>query len=138
MPPVRAGGVSAKTLGELLRRTRTALGIEHLTVFQPCLEIIGRGLDDHGRLESFRLHPLERFSTKVINEAQSMNAGRPDVNMSVLGVFVTKPLDGCLDIERGLLFPENHPAGVALDSEVEALAVHGAKLKSYQPFNDHS
>src|SRR6516225_5224796 len=138
MPPVRARWVAAKPLGELLGRTRAGFGIEHLTVFQPCLEIIGRGLDHHSRLETLRLHPLECFSTKVINETQSMNAGRPDVNMSALAVFVTQPLDGCFDIESSLPFLENHLAGVALDTEVEMIAAHRAKLYAYQPLDDNS
>ena len=104
MPPIRTGWVPAKTLGELLRRTRACLGIENPTVFQPCLEIIGRCLDDHSRLETLRLYPLEYFHTKVVNEAQRMTACRPDVDMSALGVFVTKPFDGCLDIENALPF----------------------------------
>ncbi len=64
MPPIRTGWVPAKTLGELLRRTRACLGIENPTVFQPCLEIIGRCLDDHSRLETLRLYPLEYVHTK--------------------------------------------------------------------------
>jgi hypothetical protein len=42
--------------------------------------------------------------------------------MRALGVFVTEPVNGRLDLEGALPFPENHLAGVAPDAEVEALS----------------
>src|SRR5216684_4353798 len=132
MPPVRARRISAKTLRKPLRRTRARSGCKDLAVIQPRLKVIKRCLDYHGWLETLRLHPLERFRTKVVNEAQRMNACRPDVDMSTLGIFVTKPLDGCLDIESALPFPQNHFAGVALDAEVKPLRAHRAELRAYQ------
>ncbi len=47
---------------------------------------------------------LSTSTLRVVNEAQRMTACRPDVDMSALGVFVTKPFDGCLDIENALPF----------------------------------
>jgi hypothetical protein len=117
---------------------RARSGRKDLTVIQPRLEVIKRCLDEHSRLETLRLHPLECFHTKVVNDAQWMKASRSDVDMSALGVFVTEPLDGCFDIGGALPFSQNHLAGVAPDADVEALAAHRAELNPHQPLNDYS
>jgi hypothetical protein len=57
--------------------------------------------------------------------------------MRALGIFVTKPPDGCLDFESSLPLPENHLAGISADAKVEAFAAHRAKLDPHQPFDDH-
>src|SRR5713101_3596782 len=88
-------------------------------------------------LESFHLHPVDRFDSEIVNQAQAVEPSGTDVNMRALGVFVTQPLDGCLDLEGALPFPENHLAGVAPDTEIKALATHRAKLGAHQPLHDH-
>jgi hypothetical protein len=65
-----------------------------------------------------------------------MKACRPNVDMSALGIFVTKPLDGCLDIESALPFPQNHLADVALNAKVEAFTTHCSQLCTHQPLYD--
>jgi hypothetical protein len=57
--------------------------------------------------------------------------------MRALGVFVTEPLDGCLDLEGALPFSENHLAGVAPDAKIKALAPHRTKMGAHQPLHDH-
>ena len=136
MPPVRARRISAKTLRKPLRRTRARSSCKDLAVIQPRLKVIKRCLDYHGWLENLRLHPLERFRTEVVNEAQSMKACRPDVDMRALGIFVTKPLDGCLDIESALPFPQNHLADVTLNAKVEAFTTHCSQLCTHRPLYD--
>ena len=106
-------------------------------MIQPRLKIMKRCLEYHGWLETLRLHSLERLATKVVNEAQRTNACRPDVNMSALGIFVTKPLDGCLDIDSALPFPQNHLAAVALDTDVETTAAFSAQLDPYESLDYH-
>src|SRR5258708_31127325 len=99
MPPVRARRIASKALGEMLRRMCTQCGFEDLAVIQPRLEVIGRGLDDNRRLESFRLHSLDNFGSKVIDEAQTVRPRRPDIDMRALAVLVAQPFDRLLDLE---------------------------------------
>src|SRR5713101_10026754 len=128
MSPVRARRVAAEPFHKLLRRARAHRRFEDPAVIQPRLEVIRRCLYHHGGLESFRLHPVDRFDSEIVNQAQAVEPCGTDVNMRALGVFVTEPLDGCLDLEGALPFPENHLAGVASDAEVKTLAAHRAEL----------
>ena len=57
--------------------------------------------------------------------------------MSALGIFVTKPLEGCLDIESALPFPQNYLAAVALDTDVETTAAYSAQLDPYESLDYH-
>src|SRR6266851_9893590 len=136
-PKCRQSALAAKPLDEDLRRARAHRRFEDLPVIQPRLEVIERCLYHHGGLESFRLHPVDRFGSEIIHQAQAVEPCGTDVNMRALGVFVTEPLDGCLDLEGALPFPENHLAGVASDAEVKTLAAHRAELYPHQPFDDH-
>jgi hypothetical protein len=137
MSPIRARRVPVEPFDERLRRPRAHRRFEDLAVIQPRLEVIGRGLHDKGRLESFHFHPLDRFRTKVVDEAQTVSSRRPDIDMAALRVFVAEPLDGCLDLAGTLPFPQNHLAGVTLYANVETLAAHRAKLAPHQPLDDH-
>src|SRR6266851_5339347 len=135
MSPVRARRVATEPFDKLLRRARARRGGKDLAVVQPCLEVIGRRLDYHGRVEPLRLHPLDGFNGKVVDKTQTVRTRGPDVDMRVLGVLVAKPLDRLLDLDGALPFSENHLASVAPDAEVKALAAHRTKLDPHQPFD---
>ncbi len=53
-----------------------------------------------------------------------MRTRGPHVNMSALGVLVSKPLDRPLDLDGALPFSQNHFTGIAPDAEFETLAAH--------------
>jgi len=129
MPPIGARWIAAEALDELLRRARTRRRVQDLAVIQPYLEVVGRGLDYHGRLKAFRLHPLDRFVAQVVDQAQRVETCGPDVNMSAFRVFVAEPLDRLFNLDGVLPFPQNHLAGVALDADIEALAAHRAVVR---------
>src|SRR6266851_5432758 len=102
MSPVRARRVAAEPFHKLLRRARAHRRFEDPAVIQPRLEVVRRCLYNHGGLESFRLHPVDRFDSEIVNQAQAVDSSGTDVNMRALGVFVTQPLDGCLHLEGAL------------------------------------
>src|SRR5271154_1961368 len=128
MPPVGARRIASKVLGEMLRRSCTSRGFEDLTVIHPCLEVIGRGLDDNRRLKSVRLHSLDGISGKVIDEVQTMRPCGPDIDMRALAVLMAEPFDRFFDLDGALPFPQDHLAGFAPNAEVEALAPHRPQL----------
>ena len=111
----------AEALHERLRRARARRHFEDLDVIQPYLEVIGRGLHYYRRLESL-VHPTDSFCGKIIDEGQGMLTLGPDVDMSAVYVFMTKPLDRLLDVDGTLPFPQNHFTSVAPDAEFEAFA----------------
>jgi hypothetical protein len=137
MSPVRARRISAEPLDEGLRRAGARRRVEDLAVIQPSLEVIGRGLHYYCRLEPLGFYPLDSFRTKVVDEAQGMDARGSDVDMSALGIFVTEPLDGSLDLVEALPFSQNHLAGIAPDTDIETLAAHRAQLYAHQPFDNN-
>jgi hypothetical protein len=106
-------------------------------VIQPSLKVIWRGLNDHSWLESFRLHPLNAFDGKIVEEAQTVRAGWADVDVRTFSVLVAQPFDRLLDLDRALPLSENHLAGVAPDANIEDLAAHRAQLDSHQPLHDN-
>src|SRR5713101_5700130 len=137
MPPVRARPIPAEPLDEGLCRARAHRGFEDLPVIQPRLKVIGRGLNHHGRFESVRPHSLDGIGGKVVDEAQTVHACRPDINMRALAVLVAQPFDCLLDLDGALPFSENHVAGFATDAKIKALATHRAQLDSHQPLHAH-
>ncbi len=137
MSPIRARRIPAKPFDEGLRRTRACRRLEDLAVIQPCLEVIGRGFHYYRRLEPLGFHPLDSFCTKVVDEAQGVEARGPDVDMSALRVLVPKPPDSLLDLDGALPFPQNHFTGVPPDAEFEALAPHRPQLYAHQPLDYH-
>ena len=96
-----------------------------------------RGFHYYRRLEPLGFHPLDSFRTKVVDEAQGVEALVPDVDMSAVRVLVAKPLDRLLDLDGALPFPQNHFTGIAPDAEFEALAAHRAKLYAHQPLDNY-
>src|SRR5690242_3398131 len=72
MPPVRAGEITAKTLGEGFGSSRTGHFIDYLTMSQPDLKIYRRGLDYRGGLEPLHLHIGDGVSCQVVDQAQAV------------------------------------------------------------------
>src|ERR1700730_13259949 len=138
MPPVRARPITGETFSELLRRTSARRSLQDPTVIQPCLEVIGRGLNHDGRLEAVRPHSLDGISGKVIDGAKHVRPRWPDIDMRSLGVLVAESFDRRLDLDSALAFPEDHLAGIAPDAKIKALAAHRPQLGARQPFNNHS
>jgi hypothetical protein len=103
---------------------------------QPCLEVIGRGLDDHRRLESVLLHSLDTISGKVIDEGQTMRPSGPDIDVRTIAVLVAQPFDCLFSFDCALPLPEDHLIGSAPDTEVEAFAAHRAKLLPHHAFDN--
>ena len=103
MPPVRARPITHETLSEMLRRTSACRSLRDLTVIQPCLEVIGRGLNHDGRFEAVRPHSLDGISGKVIDEAQTVRPRGPDIDMRALAILVAQPFDCLLDLDCSAL-----------------------------------
>ena len=87
-------------LGAVLgpRHIRAGLHIDDLAMIQPCLKVMGRGLDYHRWLEPLRLRTCDGFGTEVVNQAQNVEVRGRHADMRALGILAAEPLDCLLDL----------------------------------------
>src|SRR5215469_2128304 len=79
MPPIATPAVPSKSRGELARDEGAQNAIrKNMAVIQPHLEIVGRSLDYHRRLETRLTHFFEGIRADVVYQAEHMRPLRPD------------------------------------------------------------
>jgi hypothetical protein len=105
-------------------------------VIQPNLEIVGRSLDHHRRLETRLTHFFEGIRADVVYQAKRMRPLRPDEDMSAASVLSPQPFDTLADLIDTLVAVQNHPVVPAHHSDFKVPARHRGELLTYDRFRD--
>ena len=99
MPPIATSAVSFKPRGELARDEGAQKPIgKDSPVIQPNLEIVGRSLDHHRRLETRLTHFFDGIRADVVYQAERMRALRPHEDVSAASIPSPQPSDALADL----------------------------------------
>src|SRR6516164_2669780 len=99
MPPISTAEVPPKSRGKLARDEGAQKPIgKDSPVIQPNLEIVGRSLDHHRRLETRLTHFFEGIRADVVYQAERMRPLRPDEDASAASVLSPQRLGALADL----------------------------------------
>jgi len=101
--PIRRSLVATEPLGQRARCRRGQVFPEYLTVVQPCLKVSRRRFDYHRRRKPFLIHSMHGIRCQVIDQAQVVLPGGPDISVSTLAILPAEPrkrIEECLLIPR--------------------------------------
>ena len=92
MSPIATPAIPSKPRGELASNQGTQRPVgKDSPVIQPNLEIVGRSLDHHRRLETRFTHFFEGIRADVVYQAERMRPLRPDEDVSAARVLSPQP-----------------------------------------------
>src|SRR5215471_7467577 len=111
MTPIATPAVPSKARGELAcdEGAQKLIGKDS-PVIQPNLEIVGRSLDHHRRLETRLTHFFEGIRADVVCQAERMRPLRPDENVSAASVLAPQPSHTFTNPVDALVLTKRHPA----------------------------
>ena len=132
MPPISTAEVPPKSRGKLARDEGAQKPIgKDSPVIQPNLEIVGRSLDHHCRLETPLSHFFEGIRVDVVYQAERMRPLRPDEDVSAASVLSPQPSDALADLLDTLVAAQNHSVVLAHHFDFKAPAPHRGELLTY-------
>src|SRR5215471_675963 len=123
MTPIATPAVPSKARGELAcdEGAQKLIGKDS-PVIQPNLEIVGRSLDHHRRLETRLTHFFEGIRADVVCQAERMRPLRPDEDVTAASVLSPKRLGALADLLNTLVAAQKHPVVPAQHSDFKAPA----------------
>jgi len=137
MPPIGATPIAPKPRGEPARDEGAQKPIgKDPPVIQPNLEIVGRSLDHHRRLEIRLSHFFDGVRADVVDQAERMRPLRPDKDVRAPSVLSPQPSDSLADLIDTLIAVQNHSVVPAHHSHFKARAPHRGQLLTYDRFRD--